>query len=150
MKEKNRKKIVISSALVAGAALGGAATMHQHSVNATSGDTESREQQDVTDRHERPELSEEKKAEIKEMLENMTEEEREAWKEAHKKAGRGGRRHEKPEDMTDEEWEEKKAEHQHENIVKTGRMGTRVWTADKKTQCPKVGKKLRIFQRKLE
>ena len=71
MKEKNRKKIVIASALVAGAALSGAAVMHHHSVSAASGDAESGEQQDATDRHKRPELSEEKKAEIKEKLENL-------------------------------------------------------------------------------
>ena len=70
MKEKNRKRIVIASALVAGAALGGAAVMQYHSVNAASGDTESGEQQDTTGCHKRPELSEEKKAEIKEKLEN--------------------------------------------------------------------------------
>ena len=34
------------------------------------------------------------------------------WKEEHKKGGRGGLVHEKPEDMTDEEWEKIKAEHE--------------------------------------
>lgn len=126
MKEKNHKKIVVASALIAGAALGGAAMVGSQSVSATDNNSTEQqsveglpapqdvegqlEQQDSDGRPQRPELSEEKKAEIKAKLESMTEEERQEWLESHKRGGRDGSRHEKPKDMTDEEWEAKKAE----------------------------------------
>ena len=76
MKEKNRRKKVVTSALVIGAIAGGA----------------------------------EKKAK----LDAMTEEERKEWLENHKpKDGERpehGKHRGKPADLTDEEWEQKKAE----------------------------------------
>ena len=108
--KKSNKKIVVASALVAGAVAGGATMVTNHSVSATSADSNGTTQQEAAKTHERPELSEEKKAEIKAKLENMSEEEKQAWKESHKKGQRDAARHEKPANMTDEEWEQKKTE----------------------------------------
>ena len=110
----NKKKIIVTSAVLAAAATGGTYAVLNHPASATDG-----EQTTATDntssgtKRARKELSEEKKAEIKAKLEAMTEEEKQAWLESHKKSGRGGRdasRHEKPANLTDEEWEAKKAE----------------------------------------
>ena len=109
MKEKNRRKKVVTSALVIGAIAGGAAIASSHIVNATSDDNG---QSKSSETHKRPELSEEKKAEIKAKLDAMTEEERKEWLENHKP--KDGERPEhskhrgKPADLTDEEWEQKK------------------------------------------
>jgi len=112
--KKNHKKI-LASALIAGAAIsGGVAVMSGQSASAMT-DTVERSL-DSSETRERPELSEEKKAEIKEKLSNMTEEEKQAWPEEHKgrrpergtgdESGRPG----KPANLTDKEWEAKKAE----------------------------------------
>ena len=80
-------------------------------VNATSNNDR---QSESSETHKKPELSEEKKAEIKAKLDAMTEEERQEWLENHKpKDGRKseyGKNRGKPADLTDEEWEQKKAE----------------------------------------
>ena len=97
--------------LVAGATMGSTAIASNQIASATSGsDTQS----ETSEVHEKPELSEEKKAEIKEKLEAMTDEEKQEWLESHKTKGGGrsknGERPGKPADLTDEEWEQKKAE----------------------------------------
>ena len=116
-KNGNHKKIIVASALMAGAAIGGTTLATNQMVNATS-DTSSETQ--TSEQNKRPELSEEKKAEIKAKLEAMTEEEKQEWLANHKPkksqesgsektSGRSGRPG-KPANLTDEEWEEKKAE----------------------------------------
>lgn len=159
MKNQNKKKLIVTSALVAGMAVGGAGLAHHQLVNATDGEndqsaskselsegsektssqpelSEGSEQassqpelsegskqtssqtelsedgkQTSSGRGKRPELSEEKKAEIREKLANMTEEEREAWLKNHKDGhAKDHARGEKPANMSDEEWEAKKAE----------------------------------------
>lgn len=106
----NSKK-VIASTLVAGAVIGGASVIGSQAVNATSSEVDNTIQQQTTEtKGNRPQLSEEKKAEIKAKLESMTEEEKQAWREAHQPKSRDGSRREKPANMTDEEWEQKKAE----------------------------------------
>lgn len=111
MKDKNRRKKVIASALVIGAMASGAAIASSQMVSATSGDNG---QSESSKTHEKLELSEEKKAEIKAKLDTMTEEEKKEWLESHKpKDGERPERdknREKPADLTDEEWEQKKAE----------------------------------------
>ncbi len=116
MKNKNHKKLIVASALIAGATIGGAAITSNQMANATSNNNDQVESSEL---HERPELSEEEKAEIKAKLDAMTEEERQEWLESHKpKDGErpelpdfeNGERPEKPADLTDEEWEQKKAE----------------------------------------
>ena len=109
--EKNRRKKVVASALVIGAVAGGAAMASGQMVSATSSENS---QSESSETHKRPELSEEKKAEIKAKLDAMTEEEKQAWLESHKpkdgeRSGHGKHR-EKPANLTDEEWEQKKAE----------------------------------------
>ena len=111
MKDKNRRKKVVASALVIGAMAGGVAMASKQMVNATSNNDR---QSESSETHKKPELSEEKKAEIKAKLDAMTEEERQEWIESHKpkdgeKPERGKNRG-KPADLTDEEWEQKKAE----------------------------------------
>ena len=61
MKDKNRRKKVVASALVIGAMAGGAAIASNQMVNATSTDNA---QSESSETHKKPELSEEKKAEI--------------------------------------------------------------------------------------
>ena len=111
MKDKNRRKKVVASALVIGAMAGGAAIASNQMVNATSTDNA---QSESSETHKKPELSEEKKAEIKAKLDAMTEEERQEWLESHKpKDGERpehGKKRGKPDDLTDEEWEQKKVE----------------------------------------
>ena len=111
MKDKNRRKKVVASALVIGAMASGAAMASNQMVNATSNDNG---QSESSETHKKPELSEEKKAEIKAKLDAMTEEEKKEWLENHKpKDGRKsehGKNRGKPADLTDEEWEQKKAE----------------------------------------
>ena len=108
--EKNYRKRVIASALVIGAMAGGVGMVSGQMVSAAkSGDEKSE-----SSNHKKSELSEEKKAEIKEKLDAMTEEERKEWLENHKpKDGERperGKRRGKPANLTDEEWEQKKAE----------------------------------------
>ena len=111
MKDKNRRKKVVASALVIGAMASGAAMASNQMVNATSNDSG---QSESSETHKKPELSEEKKAEIKAKLDAMTEEEKKEWLESHKpKDGERperGKNRGKPADLTDEEWERKKAE----------------------------------------
>ena len=111
MKDKNRRKKVVTSALVIGAMASGAAMASNQMVNATSNDNG---QSESSETHKKPELSEEKKAEIKAKLDAMTEEEKKEWLESHKsKDGERperGKNRGKPADLTDEEWEQKKAE----------------------------------------
>lgn len=112
MKDKNRRKKVVASALVIGAMASGAAMASNQMVNATSNDNG---QSESSETHKKPELSEEKKAEIKAKLDAMTEEEeKKEWLESHKpKDGERperGKNRGKPADLTDEEWEQKKAE----------------------------------------
>ena len=86
----NKKKIIVTSAVLTAAAIGGTYFTFNHSASATDGG-----------------------AEIKAKLEAMTEEERQAWLESHKNPSahkRDGSLREKPGNMTDEEWEAKKAE----------------------------------------
>lgn len=111
MKDKNRRKKVVVSALVIGAMASGAAMASNQMVSATSDDNR---QSESSETHKKPELSEEKKAEIKAKLDAMTEEEKKEWLESHKpkdgeKPERGKNRG-KPADLTYEEWEQKKAE----------------------------------------
>ena len=111
MKNKNHKKLIVASVLIAGATIVGAAITSNQLANATSSNNDQIESSEL---HERPELSEEEKAEIKAKLDAMTEEEKQEWLESHKpkdgeRPGRGKNR-EKPADLTDEEWEQKKAE----------------------------------------
>ena len=111
MKSRNHKKIIVASALIAGTAVGGAAIASNQMASAMS---ESGTETQTNEQHKRPELSEEKKAEIREKLAAMTEEEKQEWLENHKPKG-GGRaegngRPGKPANLTDEEWEQKKAE----------------------------------------
>ena len=111
MKDKNRRKKVVASALVIGAMASGAAMASNQMVNATSNGNGRSESSET---HKKPELSEEKKAEIKAKLDAMTEEEKREWLESHKpKDGERperGKNRGKPADLTDEEWEQKKAE----------------------------------------
>ena len=111
MKDKNRRKKVVASALVIGAMASGAAMASNQMVNATSNGNGRSESSET---HKKPELSEEKKAEIKAKLDAMTEEEKKEWLESHKpKDGESperGKNRGKPADLTDEEWEQKKAE----------------------------------------
>ncbi len=111
MKDKNRRKKVVASALVISAMASGAAITSNQMVNATSNDNG---QSESSETHKKPELSEEKKAEIKAKLDAMTEEEKKEWLESHKpKDGERperGKNRGKPADLTDEEWEQKKAE----------------------------------------
>jgi len=111
MKDKNRRRKVIASALVIGAMASGAAMTSSQMVSATSN---SNSQSESSETHKKPELSEEKKAEIKAKLDAMTEEEKKEWLENHKpKDGERperGKNRGKPADLTDEEWEQKKAE----------------------------------------
>ena len=81
MKEKNRRKKVVASALVIGAMASGAAMASNQMVNATSNDNG---QSESSETHKKPELSEEKKAEIKAKLDAMTEEEKKEWLENHR------------------------------------------------------------------
>lgn len=117
MKNRSHKKIIVASAIMAGAAIGGTTLATNQMVNAAS-DTTSETQ--TTKRSGRPELSEEKKAEIKAKLEAMTDEEKQEWLESHRPnrgedasskgaSGENGRPG-KPANLTDEEWEQKKAE----------------------------------------
>lgn len=80
-KNVNHKKIIVASALMAGAAIGGTTLATSQMVNATS-DTSSETQ--TSEQNKRPELSEQKKAEIKAKLEAMTEEEKQEWLANHK------------------------------------------------------------------
>lgn len=111
MKEKNHRKKAVASALVIGAMAGGAAIASTHIANATS---DNNGQSESSETHKKPELNEEKKAEIKAKLDAMTEEERKEWLENHKpKDGEKpdhGKHQGKPADLTDEEQEQKKAE----------------------------------------
>jgi len=111
MKNKNRKRKVIASALAIGAIASGVAMTSSQTVSATS---DSNKQSESSETHKKPELSEEKKAEIKAKLDAMTEEEKKEWLENHKpKDGERperGKNRGKPADLTDEEWEQKKAE----------------------------------------
>ncbi len=111
MKNKNRRKKVVASALVIGAMASGAAMTSNQMVSAASDDNS---QSESSETHKKPELSEEKKAEIKTKLDAMTEEERQEWLESHKpKNGEkpeGGKNRGKPANLTNEEWEQKKAE----------------------------------------
>ncbi len=108
--KKNYRKRVIASALVIGAMAGGVGMVSGQMVSAA----ESGDEKSESSNHKKPELSEEKKAEIKEKLDAMTEEERKEWLENHKpKDGERperGKRKGKPANLTDEEWEQKKAE----------------------------------------
>ena len=81
MKDKNRRKKVVASALVIGAMASGAVMASNQMVNATSNDNG---QSEPSETHKKPELSEEKKAEIKAKLDAMTEEEKKEWLESHK------------------------------------------------------------------
>ena len=111
MKDKNRRKKVVASALVIGAMASGAAMASNQMVNATSNDNR---QSESSETHKKPELSEEKKAEIEAKLDAMTEEEKKEWLESHKpkdsERPERGKNRGKPADLTDEEWEQKKAE----------------------------------------
>lgn len=111
MKDKNHRKKVVASALVIGAMAGGAAIASGQMVSAAS---DNNGQSESSETHKKPELSEEKKAEIKAKLDAMTEEERKEWLENHKpKDGEQperGKHRGKPANLTDEEWEQKKAE----------------------------------------
>ena len=111
MKNKNHKKIIVASMLVAGSAVGGTAIASNQMASATSNESA---QTETSEMRERPELSEEKKAEIKAKLDAMTDEEKQEWLENHKPKDGGrpenGERPGKPADLTDEEWEQKKAE----------------------------------------
>lgn len=111
MKDKNCRKKVVASALVIGAMASGTAMASNQMVNATSNDNG---QSESSETHKKPELNEEKKAEIKAKLDAMTEEEKKEWIESHKpKDGERpehGKNRGKPADLTDEEWEQKKAE----------------------------------------
>ncbi len=111
MKNKNRRKKVVTSALVIGAMASGAAMTSNQIVNATSNDNG---QSESSETHKKPELSEEKKAEIKAKLDAMTEEEKKEWLDSHKPKNderpERGKNRGKPDDLTDEEWEQKKAE----------------------------------------
>ncbi len=104
MKEKNHRKKAVASALVIGAMAGGAAIASTHIANATS---DNNGQSESSETHKKPELNEEKKAEIKAKLDAMTEEERKEWLENHKpKDGEKpdhGKHQGKPADLTDEE-----------------------------------------------
>ena len=108
--KKNYRKRAIASALVIGAMAGGIGMVSGQMVSAA----ESGDEKSESSNHKKPELSEEKKAEIKEKLDAMTEEERKEWLENHKpKDGERperGKRKGKPANLTDEEWEQKKAE----------------------------------------
>lgn len=108
--KKNCRKRVIASALVIGAMASGVGMVSGQMVSAV----ESGDEKSESSNHKKPELSEEKKAEIKEKLDAMTEEERKEWLENHKpKDGERperGKRKGKPANLTDEEWEQKKAE----------------------------------------
>ena len=105
MKNNNHRKKVVASALVLGAMAGGAAITSGQMASATSNDSG---QSESSETHKKPELSEEKKAEIKAKLESMTEEEKQAWLENHQsKDGEHsarGRHRGKPANLTDEEW----------------------------------------------
>ena len=81
MKEKNHRKKAVASALVIGAMAGGAAIASTHIANATS---DNNGQSESSETHKKPELSEEKKAEIKAKLDAMTEEEKKEWLENHR------------------------------------------------------------------
>lgn len=111
MKDKNRRKKVVASALVIGAMAGGAAIASGQMVSATS---DNNGQSESSETHKKPELSEEKKAEIKAKLDAMTEEEKKEWLESHKpkdgERSERGKHRGKPANLTDEEWEQKKAE----------------------------------------
>ena len=111
MKNKNHKKVIVASMLVAGAAVGGTAIASNQMASATSNESA---QTETSETREKPELSEEKKAEIKAKLDAMTDEEKQEWLENHKPQDGGrpkkGKRPGKPADLTDEEWEQKKAE----------------------------------------
>ena len=111
MKNQKHKKLIVASALIAGTAISGATILSNQIANATS---DNDNQAESSEFHGKPELSEEKKAEIKAKLDAMTEEERQEWLENHKpKDGERperGKHREKPADLTDEEWEQKKAE----------------------------------------
>ena len=111
MKDKNRRKKVVASALVIGAMAGGVAMASKQMVNATSNNDR---QSESSETHKKPELSEEKKAEIKAKLDVMTKEEKQEWLENHKpkdsERPERGKHRGKPADLTDEEWEQKKAE----------------------------------------
>ena len=138
MKEQNHKKIIVASALAASAVAGMGALAHNQPVSATDGALESSEQQ-TSEKRTRPELSEEKKAEIKAKLESMTEEEKAAWKETHKKGNRDASRREKPADMTDEEWEQKKVERKEKMKEKLANMTEeekQAWLESHKKQKP--------------
>ncbi len=110
MKDKNRRKKVVASALVIGAMASGAAMASNQMVNATSNDNR---QSESSETHKKLELSEEKKAEIKAKLDAMTEEEKKEWLESHKpedgEKPEHGKNRGKPADLTDEEWEQKKS-----------------------------------------
>ena len=111
MKNKNNKKLIVASMLVAGATVGGTAIASNQRASATSNKSA---QTETSETRKKPELSEEKKAEIKAKLDAMTDEEKQEWLENHKPQDGGrpknGKRHGKPSDLTDEEWEQKKAE----------------------------------------
>ena len=111
MKNKNHKKLIVASMLVAGTAVSGTAIASNQMASATSNESA---QTETSEMREKPELSEEKKAEIKAKLDTMTDEEKQEWLENHKPLDGGhsknGERPEKPADLTDEEWEQKKAE----------------------------------------
>ena len=81
MKNKNHRKLVVASALIAGATIGGTAITSNQMANATSNDNG---QSESNETHKKPELSEEKKAEIKAKLDAMTEEEKKEWLENHR------------------------------------------------------------------
>ena len=81
MKDKNRRKKVVVSALVIGAMTGGAAIASNQMVSATSNDNG---QSESSKTHKKLELSEEKKAEIKTKLDAMTKEEKKEWLENHR------------------------------------------------------------------
>lgn len=112
MKHKHHKKLVAASMLITGATIGGAALSSAHLASATS-DTGS--QSETSSEHQKPELSAEKKAELKEKLSSMTDEEKQEWLKNHQPKGSKGTRSEKgerpgkPANLTDEEWEQKKA-----------------------------------------
>lgn len=116
--KNHKKQIVAAGMLVAAAATGGAYALNSQPVNAeeaptTSDAANNTDSTSDTSTRQKRELSAEKKAEIKEKLANMTEEEKQAWLESHKKAGgtrQDGKGPGKPADMSDEEWEQKKAE----------------------------------------
>ncbi len=114
MRKNNHKKIIVTSALVAGlATTGGLAVLSNQSVSATSNN----QSPNTSEMGERPELSDEQKAELDEKLSGMTKEEKKEWLESHKPEGSNppelgelpndGERPGKPADLTDEEWEKK-------------------------------------------